>query len=178
MNALLIIDVQRGMFADPAFPPHDGDATVARIATLLAAARAKNHRVIFIQHAGERGDVLEAGTPGFDFHPALTPNPTEPLFVKTHCSAFQDTGLGAHLSQTGVTALTICGMQTEYCVDTTCRAAAERGYAVTLVSDGHTTFDSETLTAAAIIAHHNATLAMGFDATLKAAAEVAASFSA
>jgi hypothetical protein len=37
------------------------------------------------------------------------------------------------------------------------------GYDVTLVSDAHTTIDNERLTAAQIIAHHNALLD-GFDA--------------
>jgi len=44
---------------------------------------------------------------------------------------------------------------TEYCVDTTCRRATSLGYNVTLASDAHLTSDSEVLTAANIIAHHN-----------------------
>ena len=49
-------------------------------------------------------------------------------------------------------------MQTEFCVDTTVRAASSRGFDVVLVADGHTTGDTA-LSAAQIIAHHNATLA-------------------
>ena len=65
---------------------------------------------------------------------------------------------------------------TEYCVDTTSRRAVSMGYDVTLVGDAHTTFDNELLTAAQIIAHHNALL-NGFDAgahtiTVKLANEV------
>lgn len=44
------------------------------------------------------------------------------------------------------------------CVDTTSRVAISRGYDVTLVRDAHTTSDSEVLTAAQIVAHHNYTL--------------------
>jgi hypothetical protein len=40
-------------------------------------------------------------------------------------------------------------------VDTTCRRATSLGYDVTLVGDAHLTKDSEVLTAAEIIAHHN-----------------------
>jgi len=56
---------------------------------------------------------------------------------------------------------------TEYCVDTTCRRAISLGYDVTLVSDAHTTVDNKLLTAAQIIAHHNALLD-GFDAGARA----------
>ena len=41
------------------------------------------------------------------------------------------------------------------CIDTTSRIAISRGYDVTLVSDAHTTTDTEILSAAQIIAHHN-----------------------
>ncbi|HTO61462.1 MAG TPA: isochorismatase family protein, partial [Bradyrhizobium sp.] len=58
--------------------------------------------------------------------------------------------------------LIITGMQTEYCVDTACRAAAALGYKVSLVEDAHTTFDSKALPAERIVAHHNATLRGAF----------------
>ena len=48
-------------------------------------------------------------------------------------------------------------MQTELCVDTTCRRAISLGFDVTLVSDGHTTIDGD-LPAESIIGHHNAVL--------------------
>jgi nicotinamidase-related amidase len=65
--------------------------------------------------------------------------------------------------------LVICGMQTEFCVDTAVRGAYERGYKVVLLGDAHTTFDTQLLPAADIIAHHNATLSGGFAAVKPAA---------
>ena len=59
--------------------------------------------------------------------------------------------------------LIVTGCMTEYCVDTSARRAVSNGYDVTLVSDAHTTIDNKQLTAAQIIAHHNALLD-GFDA--------------
>lgn len=49
----------------------------------------------------------------------------------------------------------ICGVQTEYCVDTTCKSTFSHGLRVELASDGHSTFDSDLLSAEQIIAHHN-----------------------
>jgi uncharacterized membrane protein len=53
-------------------------------------------------------------------------------------------------------------MKTEFCVDTTCRAAPEHGFRTVLISDAHTTMDNKYLSASEIIAHHNVTLAGPF----------------
>ena len=58
----------------------------------------------------------------------------------------------------GIDDLTIAGLQSEYCIDTACRVAQSLGYRVTLVADGHSTFDTPELSAAQIIAHHNKVL--------------------
>mgnify|MGYP001356897954 CR=1 FL=1 len=81
---------------------------------------------------------------------------------KRQSSAFHDTDFHDRLQRVGVDRLVIAGMQTEYCVDSACRAAAALGYHVVLVSDGHTTFDSSALPAERIIAHHNGTLGGAF----------------
>jgi len=162
MDALIVIDVQRGMFADPAVQPYEGAGVVARIAGLIDAARRKNVPVIFVQHDGGAGDVLCRGEPGFELCPEIMPVGDETVLVKCFCSAFQETEPAEVLAARGITRIAVCGMQTEYCIDTTCRAAFERGFLVTLVGDAHTTFDSAVIPAAAIIAHHNATLAGGF----------------
>jgi len=43
-------------------------------------------------------------------------------------------------------------------IDTACRHATTLGFDVTLVSDGHTTIDNDSLKAEQIIAHHNRAL--------------------
>ena len=64
----------------------------------------------------------------------------------------------ATLKDLGVKELLITGLQTEYCVDTACRAALSHGYDVVLVEDGHSTGDAD-LPAEEIVRHHNALLA-------------------
>jgi nicotinamidase-related amidase len=172
MKALVVIDVQMGMFTTPGYTPHDGEATVARIAGLLKRARENGVPVFFVQHDGGKGDTLEAGTPAFAFRPELAPRDGESVTVKRHCSAFQNTDFDQALKHADIDHLIVCGMQTEFCVDTAVRAAYERGYKVTLVSDGHTTFDTKALSGAAIVAHHNTTLNGSF-AALRTAEEIA-----
>jgi nicotinamidase-related amidase len=171
MDALVIIDVQMGMFSDPKYMLHDGEATVARIAGLLNRARKNGTPVFFVQHDGGKGDPFERGTPGFAYRSELAPRDGESVTVKRHCNSFQNTDFDQTLERADINHLIVCGMQTEYCVDTAVRASVERGYNVTLVSDGHTTFDTKALSGADIVAHHNATLSGSF-AALKTVEEI------
>lgn len=171
MRALMIIDVQQGMFSFPGFQPHDGEATVARIAGLLRRARDSATPIFFVQHAGSAEEALSPEKPGFAFRVELAPADDESVTVKKHCNSFWDTDLDQKLKRADIDHLIICGMQSEFCVDTAVRAAVEHGYRVTLVSDGHTTFTNKALSAERIIAHHNATLGSGF-ATLRSASEI------
>jgi nicotinamidase-related amidase len=157
-TALLVVDVQRGMFEVPGFQPHDGPATVARIRGLLDRARASGVSVFFVQHDGGQGDPLAADSTGFPFVEELTPEPGEDVTVKRERDAFQATDLAEKLRKAGIDQLVVCGMQTEMCVDAAVRAAADRGFGVTLVSDAHTTYDTPESTAERIIAQHNEAL--------------------
>ncbi len=65
------------------------------------------------------------------------------------------TDLDQSLKQHAAMRHVVCGMHTEFCVDTTtCRALA-LGYPVVLVTDAHTTEGREHLSASQIIRHHN-----------------------
>lgn len=85
--------------------------------------------------------------------------------------AFYETTLRQELMTRGIKNVVIMGIQTELCVDATCRQACSLNYDVTLVADAHSTWDRGTLSAAQIIAHHNSLLGDWF-ATLKQASEV------
>lgn len=157
-KALLVIDVQEGM--EP-YTAHDGKGVVSRIAELIGRARSAGTKVIYVQHDGgaEPGHPLARGTPGHAIHHAIAPRAGETVIGKTQCSSFLGTGLDETLKASGIDHLIVCGMQTEFCVDTTVRSAHEHGYKVTLVSDAHSTGDTAALSAKDIVAHHNRTLA-------------------
>jgi len=160
-TALVIVDVQRGM-SDCGLPLHHGGEVIAVIADLLRRARAAGIPIFHIQHDGGRGHFLEKGSVGWQHHSWVAPVDGETVIEKRHNSAFQSTDFDLRLRQAGIGHLIIAGVQTEACVDTTCRAAFALGFKVTLVTDGHTTFDSSVLPAEKIIAHHNHTLANRF----------------
>lgn len=84
--------------------------------------------------------------------------PDEVIADKRLPDAFADTTLGATLAAMGATRIVVVGAQTEVCMDTTCRRASSLGLEVVLVSDGHSTWDNATLTAAQIIGCTNGTI--------------------
>jgi nicotinamidase-related amidase len=173
-TALVIIDVQVGII--DGFNAYRGHEVLDQINGLRAKAHGSNVPIIYVQHDGLSGDPLEVGSEGWQIHSDIKPNEEDLIVHKRASDSFYETSLDSELKARGIKQLVIAGCQTEYCVDTTTRRAVTMGYDVTLVSDAHTTFDNRVLTAAQIIAHHNALL-NGFDAgshviTVKPADEV------
>lgn len=161
--ALLVIDVQIGMFDGVRIPPvFNGAALLGQIQRLLEQARRTATPIIFVQHEGHTGHPLEADTPGWGLHPSLEPRQGEIIIHKTMPDSFYRTALQQILIQRGIRQLVVAGIQTDLCIDTTCRRAASLDYPVWLVTDAHSTWDSAILAAPEIIAHHNATLAGWF----------------
>jgi nicotinamidase-related amidase len=169
-TALLVIDVQVCNFEGSA-PVYGGSDLLSRIGRLIARARAAGVPIVYIQHCGPEGAIDQPGTPGWEIHPAIAPVEGDVVIPKRHPDAFQDTNLQRELESRGIKRLIITGIQTEYCVDTTCRRAYSLGYDVTLVKDAHSTWDTDHLTAPQIIAHHNKVLG-GWFVELKEASEI------
>lgn len=170
-TALVVIDVQVGMFEEPS-PVYQGEQLLARIDSLLEKARSADIPIIYVQHGSERaGHPLKIGTAGWSIHPAIAPRQEDRIVQKRMPDAFYETDLQQILQQSGVKKLVLTGIQTDLCVDTTCRRACSLDYDVTLVADAHSTWDRAPLTAAQIIAHHNALLNDWF-ATVKTEQEI------
>jgi nicotinamidase-related amidase len=169
-DALLVIDMQMANF-DQSAPVFGVSDPLATIGALIARARAACVPVVYVQHCGSEGEIDQPGTLGWEIHCAITPAEGDVLVQKRHPDAFQDTNLQSELQSRDVDHLIVTGMQTEYCVDATCRRAYSLGYEVTLVRDAHGTWDRPTLTAEQVIAHHNEVLG-GWFVDLKEADEV------
>lgn len=160
-SALLVIDMQAGLLHGPQVP-HNKAQLLDHVSYLITSARTQQIPLFFAQHTGPAGSPIAAGSELWQIAPELPLLDSDRCFNKTRPSCFADTPLLAWLQNAGIKRLVIVGMKTEYCVDTTCRAAADRGFEVVLVSDAHSTTDNAVLTAEQIIAHHNATLSGPF----------------
>jgi nicotinamidase-related amidase len=157
VKALIVIDVQNGVYAYEDTEVCAGQAMIATINRLIASARAAGCPVVFVQHEDE---WLLAGSHEWELMGELDARPNTDIFVgKRHGSAFHDTPLEETLRRMGVADIVLCGLQTELCVDSTLRHAAALDFEINLAEDAHSTYDTAALSAPQIIEHHNRTLA-------------------
>jgi nicotinamidase-related amidase len=155
-TALLIIDVQQGL-CEGVHGAFEWQQVIEQINKTSEKARIVGAVVVFVQHESKSG-YLEFGTDAWQLAQGLNITQSDIRIRKTTPDSFHHTELEHVLKQHAVTDLVICGMHSEFCVDTTTRRALALGYPVVLVADAHTTEDKEHLSAVQIIRHQNATL--------------------
>lgn len=157
-TALLIIDVQQ-VLCSGSKPAFEVERVIDRINLVSRKARAAGALVVVIQHETQGTGEMDFGTDPWRLAPALWIEDGDVRIRKKATDSFHQTELQAVLQDRGIDRLIICGLQSEFCVDTTTRRALALGYPVVLVADGHSTVDNKVLSAAQITAHHNETLA-------------------
>ncbi len=147
-TALLIIDAQQEYFAPVGkIVLPDGPKAITRIAQVLAWARARQMPVFHIVHESRRPNATTfvPGSPALAIHPAVTPQPGEPVIQKHLPGSFTNTPLEEELRKHGVERVIVSGFMTQMCCDTTTREAAQRGFKVgfkvTLLSDATAAMD-------------------------------------
>lgn len=139
-DAMIIIDMQTALIEAH---PYGEEGVIKKIQELLMACRAENIPVIYVRHDGGEGDELEANSRGWQIYEKIAPQKGEKIVEKQYNSAFRKTGLNEYLKELRAKKLILCGMQTEYCFDVSCKVAFEYGYEVTIPQGGTTTFDNE-----------------------------------
>ncbi|MHA2496055.1 MAG: cysteine hydrolase family protein [Candidatus Hodarchaeales archaeon] len=169
--ALLVIDMQVGNFSPPD-PISEGIKLLSNAKKLITRARSAKNLIVYVQNNGNDGDPDVYGSPGWEIHPSIAPIEGDLVIQKKTPDAFHETNLLTELEAKRITKLVIMGLQTEYCIDTTCRRAFVLGYEVVLVEDSHSTWDSSDFTAEQIITHHNRVLG-GWFATLTKERDIA-----
>lgn len=151
-TALLVVDVQNAMVEDK---PYEVELVIANIKRLVDECRKNSIEVIYVQHSEGPGEPLEEGSLGWDIYSEIGPMPGERVFCKHFNSAFKETGLKQYLEEKGIERLVLTGMQTEYCIDTSCRVAFEYGFKLIIPEMTNTTYDNDSMTARQIYEYHN-----------------------
>ena len=177
-RALVVLDIQNDYFPGGANPLDGPEAAAEQARMLLDAFRASGEPVVHVRHVWDAPDALylRPGTPGGEIHPAVSPEPGEPVVDKTFPNAFLETSLDQSLKDAGVNELDVCGMMTCMCVDATVRAAVDLGYDVSVAHDACATmaleFGGRDIAAPDVHAAFLAALADGY-ATVGPAADLA-----
>jgi nicotinamidase-related amidase len=140
-RALIVIDVQQG-FDDPIWGERNNPACEANVRALLDGFRAAGEPIVLVRHDSTTpGSPLHPDAPGNAFKPILADVEPALLVTKNVHSAFHgDMDLDEWLQDRGIDDLTICGIQTNRCCETTARVGADSGYDVQFVLDATHTF--------------------------------------
>jgi nicotinamidase-related amidase len=139
-DALLVVDIQIALMNEH---PYNETTFIENTKQLIALFRKNNIPVIYVQHDGGAGDELERGLEGWKIYSEIAPLEGEVVVDKCYNSSFRQTTLKSELSKLQAQNIVLCGMQTEHCIDATCKAAFEHGYNVTIIKGTTTTFDND-----------------------------------
>jgi nicotinamidase-related amidase len=146
-TALVVIDLQQGVVANNT-APYAAAQVVAQSVRLLAAARRVGMLPVLV-HAGGAFDwadrllpsadqqaVARELPPGWsDFVPGVAPQPGEVVILKRQWGAFYGTDLDLQLRRRRIDTLILCGIATEYGVESTARDAYERNFRQFFIED-------------------------------------------
>ena len=152
-SALLVIDLQKGVLPGC----FDADAVLARVGALVERARtSRNAGGVGAARGGRDGGGQR--TPG-SWSTGWCLRTASRASRSTTAMRSPTRDLDEVLERLDVGRLVVTGAQSDYCVRTTAQSAAVRGYDVVLVSDAHTTTDTEwdgvAISAEQIVAHTN-----------------------
>jgi len=164
-TALLVIDVQRGLF-NKNTPIYQAEQLLANINLLVKKAHLADVPVVYVQHSAPKHLVL--GSHDWKLHPKLSPLPEDLRVEKLQGNAFEGTPLLEELEACQVGRVVVCGLVTQGCVKATTLGALELGYQVVLAGDTHSSYSKD---AQKLIEQWNATLA-GAGAAVRMAAEI------
>ncbi|MCM3757138.1 isochorismatase family protein [Sporosarcina aquimarina] len=156
IQALLVIDAQQELINgnEKEKGVFNKTTLLDTINSVVKKAIASDSLVVFIRDK----DVAQGSGKGFEIHSDIHIPSESKVFDKEATNSFYGTPLLDFLQDNMIEHLVILGCKTEHCIDTAVRTATVSGFDVTLVGDGHSTTDSQSLTAEQIIAHHNEAL--------------------
>jgi nicotinamidase-related amidase len=156
-TAIVVIDLQKGIAGMPGGAPHTKPAVIANAARLLAAARAAGAQPVLVHVGGSLDGADRVKTPTdrawratgalppdwSELIPELDRQPTDIVVLKRQWGAFYGTDLDLHLRRRGLATIVICGIATEFGVESTARDAYERGYELIFAEDAMTGMTAE-----------------------------------
>ena len=156
-TAIVVIDIQKGIVAMAAGAPHATASVVANCVNLLTSGRRAGTHPVLVHVGGSPNgaDLLRPvaddpmrGTAALppdwsDLLPELGISPSDTVILKRQWGAFYGTDLDLHLRRRGLTTIVLCGIATEFGVESTARDAYEHGYELIFAEDAMTGVTAE-----------------------------------
>ncbi len=147
-TALVVIDLQRGIVSRSC-SPHSSSDVVSRSAALASRFRARSSLVVLVHVAfsADDGDRLKPAVDSpqpvtlpipkefSEIVPELGPREGDVVITKKQWGAFYGTELDLQLRRRGIRTIVLCGIATNFGVESTARDAWERNYNLVFAED-------------------------------------------
>ncbi len=154
-TALVVIDLQKGI-ASREIEPYDAPTVIANAARLAEAFR-KNKMPVFLVHvvsseADRLNPISDEQMPArpqpmpkdwSDFVPELNKSETDVIITKRQWGAFYGTELELQLRRRKIDTIVLCGIATNYGVESTARFAYEYGFQQIFAEDAISSMSKE-----------------------------------
>ncbi|PYH88933.1 Isochorismatase hydrolase [Aspergillus ellipticus CBS 707.79] len=156
-KAIFVIDIQHELARNPKTRVPHAERVIAAGEGILQAARAvvdahsrdnqpSPAMLVFVQHeeSPAAGTMIKGSEPWDLVFAPRTSGREEILVAKKTGNTFESNpGLAARLRDAGVTEIVACGLQSEGCVEATCKGALAAGFRVTVLAGAHSTYDAD-----------------------------------
>ena len=153
-TALVVIDLQKGIGAQPAVP-YTAQEVIRNAARLVKAFR-KNRMPVFLVHVVTAPETMlkvesdqsfaRTGPMPPDwseFVPEIAPVPSDIVISKKQWGAFYGTDLELQLRRRGMDTIVLCGISTDMGVESTARFAYEYGFQQVFCEDAMSSRSAE-----------------------------------
>ncbi|QVQ50877.1 isochorismatase family protein [Spiractinospora alimapuensis] len=139
-RALLVVDAQQSFPRRELWRASSNPDVADDIASLVDHFRARGDHVVWVLHTEPGSGTVFDPDRGFVQPLAgLSAGGDEPVLTKTVHNPFTGTTLHDQLGRWEVSEVTVCGIRTEQCCETTARIASDLGYRVTFPIDATAT---------------------------------------
>lgn len=138
-TALVVIDLQKGIATMPTHP-YSAAEVIANSTRLVKTFRDKKMPVFLVHVQGSKETMLNVKSDETFSRPAtvpqdwadfvneVSPTPDDVIITKKQWGAFYGTDLDLQLRRRGMDTIVLCGIATDYGVESTARFAYEYGY--------------------------------------------------
>lgn len=142
-HAIILIDIQNDYFENgrnPLFCPKKAAYNAGRA---LDYCRRNKFSVYHVRHISlkEEATFFLPETFGSEIYESVKPFANEKVFIKNTPNSFFHTGLAEELAEKKIDHITVCGMMSHMCIDTSVRAARDLGINTVVLQDACATKD-------------------------------------